>query len=64
KLVIKVVAIVDTNSNPEGIDYLIPGNDDAVKSISFYMKIFADAVIDAQGLDRAVEAIADEAAQA
>ncbi|MDE4972119.1 30S ribosomal protein S2, partial [Francisella tularensis] len=58
------VAIVDTNSNPEGIDYIIPGHDDAVKSISFYMKKFADAVIDAQVLDRAVEAKADEAAQA
>ncbi|MDE5028268.1 30S ribosomal protein S2, partial [Francisella tularensis subsp. holarctica] len=59
KLGIKVVAIVDTNSNPEGIDYIIPGNDDAVKSISFYMKKFADAGIDAQGLVRAVEAKAD-----
>ncbi|RUS69155.1 hypothetical protein EGW08_023083, partial [Elysia chlorotica] len=48
KLGIKVVAVVDTNSNPEGIDYIVPGNDDAVKSISFYMSKFADAVIDAQ----------------
>lgn len=64
KLGIKVVSIVDTNSNPEGIDYMIPGNDDAVKSISFYMKKFADAVIDAQGLDRIVESKVDEAAQA
>jgi small subunit ribosomal protein S2 len=64
KLGIKVVSIVDTNSNPEGIDYIIPGNDDAVKSISFYMKKFADAVIDAQGLDRAIEAKADEAVEA
>lgn len=61
KLGIKVVAIVDTNSNPEGIDYIVPGNDDAVKSISFYMSKFADAVIDAQGLDRAMEAKAEEA---
>lgn len=56
KLGIKVVAVVDTNSNPEGIDYIIPGNDDAVKAITFYMSKFADAIIDAQGLDKAIAA--------
>ena len=56
KLGIKVIAIVDTNSNPEDIDYIIPGNDDAVKAITFYMKKFADAIVDAQGLDKALEA--------
>lgn len=60
KLGIKVVSVVDTNSNPEGIDYIIPGNDDAVKAITFYMNKFADAVIDAQGLDRAVVAKGEE----
>ena len=64
KLGIKVVSIVDTNSNPEGIDYIIPGNDDAVKSITFYMNKFADAVIDAQGLDKALEAKAETETQA
>ena len=52
KLGIKVISIVDTNSDPRGIDYIIPGNDDAVKSISFYMNKFSDAIINAQGLDR------------
>jgi len=61
KLGMKVVAVVDTNSNPEGIDYIIPGNDDAVKSISFYMSKFADAIIDAQGLDKVLEAKGDTA---
>ena len=61
KLGIKVVSVVDTNSNPEGIDYIIPGNDDAVKSISFYMSKFADAIIDAQGLDKVLEAKGDTA---
>ena len=56
KLGIKVIAVVDTNSTPEDIDYIIPGNDDAVKSIKFYMEKFANAVIDAQGLDRVLEA--------
>lgn len=60
KLGIKVVSVVDTNSNPEGIDYIIPGNDDAVKAITFYMNKFADAIIDAQGLDRAVVAKGEE----
>ena len=60
KLGIKVVSVVDTNSNPEGIDYIIPGNDDAVKSITFYMSKFADAIIDAQGLDKALAAKSDE----
>lgn len=64
KLGIKVVAVVDTNSNPEGIDYIIPGNDDAVKSISFYMSKFADAIIDAQGLDRAIAAKTEETTEA
>jgi small subunit ribosomal protein S2 len=60
KLGIKVVSVVDTNSNPAGIDYIIPGNDDAVKSISFYMSKFADAIIDAQGLDKVLEAKGEE----
>lgn len=41
---VKVVALVDTNSNPEGIDYVIPGNDDAIKSIAIILKAVADAV--------------------
>jgi small subunit ribosomal protein S2 len=56
KLGIKIIAIVDTNSTPDDVDYVIPGNDDAVKAITFYMKKFADAIIDAQGLDKALEA--------
>jgi len=48
RLGIPVVAVVDTNADPEGVNYVIPGNDDAVKSILFYLSRFADAVIDAQ----------------
>jgi small subunit ribosomal protein S2 len=40
----KVVALADTNTNPEGIDYLVPGNDDAIRSISLIVSAFADAV--------------------
>jgi len=35
---IPVFAIVDTNSNPDGVDYVIPGNDDAIRSVTFYLK--------------------------
>ncbi len=45
KLGIKVVAIVDTNSDPDGIDYPIPGNDDAIRSIELFTGRIADAVI-------------------
>jgi small subunit ribosomal protein S2 len=46
KLGIPVVAIVDTNCSPEGIDYPIPGNDDAMRAIALYAEGIADAVID------------------
>jgi len=41
-----VVAVVDTNCSPEGIDYPIPGNDDAMRAIELYAQGIADAVID------------------
>jgi len=40
----KVVALCDTNVNPLGVDYIIPGNDDAVKTISMVVKLVADAI--------------------
>ncbi|MFT4765017.1 MAG: small subunit ribosomal protein S2, partial [Oleispira sp.] len=46
KLGIPVVGIVDTNSNPDGIDYVIPGNDDAIRAIEIYATAVADAVLD------------------
>jgi small subunit ribosomal protein S2 len=46
KLGIPVVAVVDTNCSPEGIDYPIPGNDDAMRAIELYAQGIADAVID------------------
>jgi small subunit ribosomal protein S2 len=39
------IALVDTNSDPTAIDYMIPGNDDALRSIELFMKLFADAVL-------------------
>ena len=44
---IPIVAVVDTNCNPEGIDYPIPGNDDAIRAISLFTSIIANAVLEA-----------------
>ncbi|GAI73509.1 unnamed protein product, partial [marine sediment metagenome] len=46
KLSIPIVAIVDTNCNPEEIDYVIPGNDDAIRAIKLISSVVADAVIE------------------
>ena len=68
KLGIPVIGIVDTNSNPDGVDFVIPGNDDAIRAIKLYVAAVADAVIagKAQGgevvsADEFVE-VADDAA--
>ena len=47
KLNIPVVAIVDSNADPENIDYVIPGNDDALRSINLYKNYFSDTIEDA-----------------
>ncbi|KJV68965.1 30S ribosomal protein S2 [Candidatus Neoehrlichia procyonis] len=47
KLNIPVVAVLDTNSDPRGIDYPIPGNDDAVRSIDFFCRIVSDTILKA-----------------
>ena len=46
KLGIPVIAVVDTNSNPDGVDYVIPGNDDAIRAIQLYVQAVADAVLE------------------
>ncbi|GJL84857.1 MAG: 30S ribosomal protein S2 [Micavibrio sp.] len=46
KLGIPVFAIVDTNATPDGVDYVIPGNDDALRAIELYCDLFADAILD------------------
>ena len=51
KLGIPVIGVVDTNSNPDGIDYVIPGNDDALRAIQIYVKAAADAC--AEGVEAA-----------
>jgi small subunit ribosomal protein S2 len=46
KLGIPVVAVVDTNHSPEGVDYVIPGNDDASRAVKLYAQSVADAILD------------------
>ena len=48
KLNIPIVGIVDTNADPELIDYIIPGNDDAIRSINLYKKYFLETINDAR----------------
>ena len=47
KLDIPIIGIVDTNADPEQIDYVIPGNDDAIRSINLYKKYFLETINDA-----------------
>ena len=49
KLGIPVIGIVDSNNDPKGIDYVVPGNDDAIRAIQLYARYMADAVIDGRG---------------
>jgi len=59
---IPIVAVVDTNCNPEGINYPIPGNDDAIRAITLFTQIIANAVIEADnevGL-KIIETLGDE----
>ena len=67
KLGIPVVAIVDTNCDPDDADYIIPGNDDAIRAIKLIAGALGDAVIEAHGgletaPEAAEEAVAEEAA--
>jgi small subunit ribosomal protein S2 len=60
KLGIPVVAVVDTNCSPEGIDYVIPGNDDAMRAIALYASGIADAVLEGKSSSPSVVVGEDE----
>ena len=65
KLGIPIVAIVDTNCDPDEIDYVIPGNDDAIRAVKLIASTMADAIMEGrQGAQSAEDAQADEAADA
>jgi small subunit ribosomal protein S2 len=60
KLGIPLIGVVDSNHSPEGIDYVIPGNDDSSKAVTLYARGIADAIIEgrANAIDDVVKAIA------
>ena len=62
KLGIPVVGVVDTNCSPEGIDYVIPGNDDAIRAIKLISSIMANAVLEGKQGEQTAEAASEEAA--
>lgn len=65
KLHIPIIAIVDTNCDPDEIDYVIPGNDDAIRAVRLISSAMADAVLEGrQGVQGAEEAAAEETAPA
>ena len=58
KLKIPIIGIVDTNCDPDDVDYIIPGNDDALRSIRLFVSRIADAVISGRGLREASQSAA------
>jgi small subunit ribosomal protein S2 len=56
---IPIVGIVDSNSSPEGIDYLVPGNDDAIRSISLFTRAVSDACLEGSKLATGLKPSAD-----
>jgi small subunit ribosomal protein S2 len=64
KLGIPLIGVVDSNHSPEGIDYVIPGNDDSSKAVTLYARGIADAILEgrANEMDDVVKAVAAESA--
>ncbi len=62
KLGIPVVGVVDTNHNPDGLDYMIPGNDDSIRALQLYLQSASAAILKGQseGLDGTSESAEDE----
>jgi small subunit ribosomal protein S2 len=66
KLGIPVIAIVDTNCDPDEVDYVIPGNDDAIRAVNLVTRVVADALAEGYGMakDEAIERVIDRAPKA
>jgi small subunit ribosomal protein S2 len=62
KLGVPLVGVVDTNHSPDGIDYVIPGNDDSARAVELYVRAVVDAVIEGrnQSVDQLVRSVAGE----
>jgi small subunit ribosomal protein S2 len=61
RLRIPIIGLVDTNADPDEVDYLIPANDDAIRSVGLMCRVIADALIDGRGGIQAPEIVASEA---
>ncbi|WP_316976344.1 30S ribosomal protein S2 [Shumkonia mesophila] len=62
KLGIPVIAVLDSNSNPDGIDYPIPGNDDAIRAINLYCELVVSSVL--SGIQEEITAVGGDAGEA
>lgn len=62
KMGIPIFAVVDTNCNPEEIDFPVPGNDDAIRAIALFLDVMARAVLEGQSGGMTEEAVAEEGA--
>ena len=60
KLGIPIVSIVDTNCDPDEIDYVIPGNDDAIRAVALILGVLADAIIEGKQGEQFEEAVVEE----
>ncbi len=61
RLHIPIIGLVDTNADPDEVDYLIPANDDAIRSVGLMCRVIADAIIDGGGGAQVPEVLASEA---
>ena len=64
KLGIPIIAIVDTNCDPDEIDYVIPGNDDAIRAVKLIAGAMADAIIEGRQGEQLAPEAAEETAEA
>ncbi len=55
-MVFQLWGVVDTNSNPDGVDYVIPGNDDAIRAVNLYTNAAADAINEGRNQDVVIAA--------
>ncbi|MGF1548367.1 MAG: 30S ribosomal protein S2 [Thiotrichales bacterium] len=60
KLGIPVIAVVDTNNSPDGVDYVIPGNDDAMRAIQLYVTATSDAILEGRSVAATTPSRSDE----
>lgn len=62
KLGIPIIGVVDSNHNPEGIDYIVPGNDDSAKAVTLYARAIADAILEgrANAVQEVVDAVSEQ----